>query len=97
LKDYTHLLQLFNVCNVIITSRTKQYDILFQTGRGYSVAEDAARIATSILTRNSSPGPKQTKANDPGKAPVKAPKPVSKSEVRLGAMIVEFHIDMNKY
>ena len=52
----------------------------YQTGR-VSIAEDAARIATSILTRNNSPGPKQTKQVDP-KAPVKAPKPVSKSDER---------------
>ena len=43
--------------------------IVVQTSRRYGIAEDASRIASSIVSRNLSPNPKQAKKDDAKLAP----------------------------
>ena len=54
--------------------------IVTQTSRRFGIAEDASRIASSIISRNLSPNPKQAKKDD---AKLAAPTKDKKAVVRF--------------
>ena len=56
-----------------------------QTSRRFGIAEDASRIATSIVSRNLSPNPKQAKKDD---AKLAAPAKDKKTVVSVVVSII---------